>query len=189
MDGDLVLGGMRFDSSLLAGNKAKEGVKAKGIWKVECYDKDGKLKWTDEYHNIVTNAGLNHILSAVIAGGTQITSWFVGLLSATPTVAAADTMSSHSGWTEVVDYTQSTRPAFTAGSVASQSVDNSVSKAVFTINATVTVGGAFLVSNSTKSGTTGTLYSCGAFSNGNRALISGDTLNVQATFTQADDGV
>jgi hypothetical protein len=98
-------------------------------------------------------------------------------------------MSSHCGWTEVTAYDEAARQAFTPGSVASQSVNNSASKAVFTISSSVTVGGAFLVSNSTKGGTTGTLYSAGAFSGGNRALVDDDVLNVQATFSQADDGV
>jgi hypothetical protein len=178
-----------FNCGIEAVPGAREGVKSDGKWKVECFDKDGNLKWVDYIENMVVNAGLNHILSAVLAAGTQVTSWFVGLTDSTPTVAAADTMASHAGWVEVTDYTQANRVAFTPGTVASQSVDNSASKAQFSINATVTVGGAFLVSNNTKGGTTGTLYAVGAFTGGDRALQSGDTLNVQATFTQADDGV
>lgn len=183
------LGNVKFDAGLLAGNKAKEGVTARGDWHIECRDKDGNLKWVDDFHNLVTNAGLNHILDAVLVAGTQITAWYVGLMSSTPTAAAADTMASHGGWTEVTAYDEAARQAFTPGSVASQSVNNSASKAVFTISSSVTVGGAFLVSNSTKGGTTGTLYSAGAFSGGNRALVDDDVLNVQATFSQADDGV
>lgn len=48
---------------------------------------------------------------------------------------------------------------------------------------------AFLCTNSTKGGTAGTLYSVGAFSGGDKSLGSGDSLSVQGTFTQADDGV
>lgn len=180
---------IRFDASIEALKGLKSGAKAHGKWDIECFDKDGNLKWRDSFDNLVTNAGLNHILDAVLAAGTQVTSWFVGLTASSPTAAAADTMSSHGGWTEVhTQYSQANRPAFTPGSVASQSVDNSASKAVFTLTGDVTVGGAFLVSNNTKNGTTGTLYSIGAFSGGNRALLNGDTLNVQCTFTQADDG-
>jgi len=178
-----------FNSLLEAIMGTPEGSKIKGNWAIECYDKDGKLKWTDGFENIVVNAGLNHILSIVLAAGTQVTTWYVGLMDASPTVAAADTMSSHGGWTEADDYSESVRQTFTPGSVASQSVDNSASKATFSINATVTVGGAFLTSSNTKNGTTGTLFAGGAFSGGNRSLISGDTLRVQATYTQADDGV
>jgi len=181
--------GASFNSLLEASRNLPEGCRIKGQWTVEAYDKDGNLKWIDQFHNIVVNAGLNHILSIVLAAGTQVPSWFLGLMDSSPTVAAADTMSSHAGWTENQNYSESTRQAFTPGSVASQSVDNSASKATYSINATTTVGGAFLVSNSTKGGTTGTLFAGGAFSGGNRSLISGDTLKVQATYTQADDGV
>lgn len=161
-----------------------------GHWDIECRDKDGNLKWKDVIENLVVNAGLNHILSATLAAGTQITAWYVGLTASSPTPAAADTMGSHSGWTEVHStYDESTRPAWTPGSVSSQSVSNTASKAQFTINGSVTVGGAFLTSNNTKNGTTGTLFSVGAFSGGNRALVATDVLNVTATFTQADDGV
>jgi len=135
--------GIKFDSELIAGGAIKQGAKAYGQWKVECFDKDGKLKWSDDFHNLVTNQGLNHILSIVLAAGTQITSWYVGLMSSSPTPAAADTLASHGGWTEITDYTGN-RKAFTPGSVSGQSVDNSASKASFAINATVTVGGAFL---------------------------------------------
>lgn len=182
-----------FDSLLEAMRQLPEGARIKGQWNVEAYRRNAEgieeLLWKDSFHNIVVNAGLNHILSIVLAAGTQITTWYLGLLSSSPTVAAADTMSSHSGWTEDQNYSESVRQTFTPGSVASQSVDNSASKATFSMNASTTIGGAFLTSVSTKGGTTGTLFAGGAFSGGNRALISGDTLKVQATYTQADDGV
>ena len=69
--------------------------------------------------------------------------------------------------------------------MASQSVDNSASAAVFTINSSGTVGGGFLVTNSTKGGTTGTLYGGAAFSGGNRTVDNGDTLTVTVTATAA----
>jgi hypothetical protein len=63
-------------------------------------------------------------------------------------------------------------------------ISNSASVAVFNINGTTTVGGAFLVSNSTKGGSTGTLFSASDFqSPGDRAVVSGDTLNVTYQFS------
>ena len=94
-------------------------------------------------------------------------------------------MSSHSGWTENTTYSESVRQTLTLGSVSGGSVSNSASKAAFTINGTTTVGGAFLVTNSTKGGSTGTLYGGGAFAEGNRSVVSGDTLNVTITLTAA----
>jgi hypothetical protein len=57
-------------------------------------------------------------------------------------------------------------------------MSNSTSKAVFNINATDTVFGAFLKDNNTKGGATGTLFGAGDFA-ASRAVASGDTLNVQ----------
>jgi hypothetical protein len=57
---------------------------------------------------------------------------------------------------------------------------------VYSINATQTVGGAFLISNSTKGGSTGTLYSASDFTSpGDRSVVSGDTLNVTYTLSLA----
>jgi len=95
-------------------------------------------------------------------------------------------MASHAGWAEVVAYDEATREVLTLGSVATQSVDNSASKASYAINAdTTTVGGAFITTNSTKSGSTGTLYGVGAFTGGDKAVDDGDTLNVTVTLTAA----
>jgi hypothetical protein len=150
---------------------------------VEAFDQDGNLKWVEEFDNIVVTAGLNDMLDKYFKGSSYTAAHYVGLTDSTPTVAAADTMASHGGWVEITDYTQGTRPAFTPGTVSAGSVDNSASKAVSTINASVTVGGAFVTTNSTKGGSTGTLYGAGAFSGGDRALVNGDTLNVTVTAT------
>jgi hypothetical protein len=157
-----------------------------GHWEIECRGPDGLLKWTDEIENIVVNEGLDHVLDVVLHAGTQITTWYVGITDASPTVIGGNTMSSHAGWTENVNYDEAARPTFVEGSVSSQSVSNSSNKAQFTINASAqTIGGAFLTSNATKSGTTGTLYAAGAFTGGNKSAGVGDVISVTATFTSA----
>jgi hypothetical protein len=55
---------------------------------------------------------------------------------------------------------------------------------VFTINGTTTIGGAFMVTVSTKGGSTGILYGGAAFA-ADRSVISGDTLNITITCTAA----
>lgn len=154
-----------------------------GRWNVICRGKDGKVKWIDTIENLVTNAGEDMMLDVGLSAASATASWFVGLVDGTPTVAEGDTMGSHAGWAEITAYAEATREAWTDGGVSSQSVDNSASKASFAINGTTTVGGAFLTSVNTKSGTTGILYAVGAFSGGDRALSDGDTLEVTATFT------
>jgi len=174
---------------------SKDGTVARGVYEVRCYEgirgEDGvvrgALKWSERVRNLVTDEGCNHILSIVLDGGTQITTWYVGLKD-TGNPAAGDTMSSHSGWTEFTSYDETTRRTWTGGTVAAKSVDNSASPATFTINATGTVGGCFLTSNNTKSGTTGTLYSAVNFTQ-SRSVVDNDVLDVIYTFTLADDGV
>lgn len=155
-----------------------------GHWSIECRGRDGKLKWTDHFKNLVTNEGLNHLLDVTLSGGTQDTTWFVGLMDGTPTAAATDTLASHAGWTEVTAYDEGARVAWSDGGVSSQSVSNSASPAVFTISTNgTTIGGAFL--SGVASGTSGILYAAGAFSAGDKSLDDGDSLSVTATFTAA----
>ena len=178
-------------SGLVAGTRSGDNALALGRFKMACYDKDGALKWEAEEDNLVVNVGLQYMCGTALTSVTQITSWFIGLYGsgATNSPAAGDTMSSHAGWTEVTAYSQATRVActFATATTANPSVaTNSASVAAFTINGTTTVGGAFLVSNSTKGGTTGTLFSAADFSSpGDRAVTSGDTLNVTYTLSLA----
>jgi len=178
-------------SSLTAGSSAAESASAKGVYKIQCHDKDGNLKWEDEAPNLVVNVGLQDMNAKYFTGSAYTAAWYIGLYGAAASnnPAAGDTMSSHAGWTEVTAYSQATRPACTFGtpSTANPSVaTNSASPASFSINGTTTVGGAFLTSNSTKSGTTGTLYSAADFSSpGDRAVVSGDTLSVTYTLSLA----
>ena len=152
---------------------------------IECFDKNGDLKWKEECHNIVANVGLDDILDKYYKGSTYTAAHYVGLTDGTPTVAAGDTMASHAGWTEITAYSEGTREVLTMGTVSGQSVDNSASKASFSINGTATVGGAFVTTDNTKGGTSGTLVGVAAFSGGDRAVSSGDTLNVTVTATAA----
>jgi hypothetical protein len=96
-------------------------------------------------------------------------------------------MASHAGWTEQTGYSQATRPACTFGTATTADpsvITNSLAAAAFSINATATIGGAFLTSNNTKSGTTGILFSAAAFAApGDRNVVSGDTLSVSYTFS------
>ncbi len=159
------------------------GLALENTWEIVCFDSDGKEKWREINDNIVVNVGLNDILDKYFKGSSYTAAWYVGIKGA-GTAVAADTMASHSSWSELAGYSQAARPTLTLGSVASQSVDNSASKATFSINATATVAGAFIVTNNTKSGTSGTLYGVVDFGS-SRSVISGDTLEVTVTLTAA----
>lgn len=140
--------------------------------------------WVAGFNNLVTTVGLNDSLTQHFKGSSYTAAWYVGLTAATPTFANGDTASSHGGWTELTAYSESVRQTLTLGTASGGSIDNSASKAAFTINAnSTTIGGAFLITVSTKSGTTGTLYGGGALSVGNKTLDSADVLNVTLTLT------
>jgi len=178
-------------SGLTCNLKAGEDAQATGMFEIKCHDKDGNLKWEAQSKNLVVNVGLQYMAGTALTSVAQTTSWFIGLYGAgaSNTPAAGDTMSSHAGWTEVVAYSNATRVAatFVTATTANPSVvTNTASPAVFNINGTTTVGGAFLTSGSAKSGTAGTLFSAADFgSPGDRAVVNSDTLSVTYTFSLA----
>jgi hypothetical protein len=176
-------------SGLIVLPRFSELAKATGRFEIECRDKKGNLKWSNASKNLVVNVGLQYMAGVALTSTAQTTTWHVGLYGAAASnnPAAADTMSSHAGWTEVVDYSEATRVVATFASATNANpsvVTNTASKAQFTINGTTTVGGAFLTSGSAKGGTTGTLFSAADFSApGDRSVVSGDILLVTYTFS------
>jgi hypothetical protein len=178
-------------SGLTCNTKAGEGAKATGLFEIKCHDKDGNLKWEAQSKNLVVNVGLQYMAGSALTSVSQITTWYLGLYGAgaSNTPAAGDTMASHAGWTEVTAYSNANRvtATFVTATTANPSVvTNSASPAVFNINGTATVGGAFLTSENTKGGTTGTLFSAADFgSPGDRSVVNSDTLSVTYTFSLA----
>ena len=168
-----------------------DSAKASGVYKIQCHDKDGNLKWEAESKNLVVNQGLQDMNAKYFTGSSYTAVWYLGLYGAASSnnPAAGDTMTSHSGWTEVTAYSNANRPTATFGTptTANPSVaTNSASPATFNINGSATVGGAFLTTNNTKGGTTGTLYSAADFSApGDRSVVNGDTLTVTYSLSLA----
>jgi hypothetical protein len=159
-------------------------MQVKHFYKVECFGPDGNLKWVESFKNMVVTEGLNAYITNTLKTIPGSVAWYVGL-KGTGSFALGDIMSSHAGWSELTPYSDANRPAFTPGTVSAGSVDNSASKAVFNINATSTIYGAFMSSNNTKGGTTGTLLGGNDFA-ASRAVQDGDTLNVTVTCSIAN---
>ena len=176
-------------ASITTAKATQEKVKGGGVFTLTCFDKDGNLKWESVSPNLVVNVGLQDMNTQYFKGAAYTAAWYIGLYgaAASNTPAAADTMSSHAGWTENVTYSQATRVAVTFGTATTADpsvISNSASPATFTINGTTTVGGAFLTTGSAKSGTAGTLFSASDFAApGDRAVVSGDTLTVTYQFS------
>lgn len=183
-----VIGSDQATSQLVRAAFATDRGRARGVFVIECRDRLGRLKWRDVAANMIVNAGLTYQEGVALLGVTQIASWFLGITTTAPVFAAADTMASHGGWTENQAYSQAARPAWTGVAGAAGASTNAASPAVYTANGVSTAGGVFLVSNSTKGGTTGTLKSGAAFAGGDRGLVIGDTLNATYAHSIADDG-
>ena len=178
-------------STVTLGSQSVDTDAATGVYKIQCFDAQGNLKWEAESKNLVVNVGLQDMNAKYFTGSAYTAAWYIGLYGAgaSNTPAASDTMSSHAGWTENTGYSNATRPActFATPTTANPSVaTNSASPASFNINATSTVGGAFLTSNNTVGGTTGTLFSAADFgAPGDRSVASSDILNVTYTLSLA----
>jgi hypothetical protein len=176
-------------AALATAKPVTESAGAGGVYTMQCFDKDGKLKWEASSHNLVMNVGIQDMNVQYFKGSSYTAAWFIGLINGPgsgTTFAAGDTAASHGGWTENTGYSNATRPAATFGTAGATNPSvqtNSASPASFSINATSTIGGAFLISNSTKAGTTGILFSASDFqAPGDRSVVNGDTLNVTYTF-------
>jgi hypothetical protein len=156
----------------------------KGEFHARYYNPDGSLAWEETFPNGPTTEGLTDALSTVFNGGSQ-RSWRVGLIDATnfTELATADGMASHAGWQENTSYAESTRPAWSSLTVSGALAQNPVF-VTFTFNATATIEGIFITSNSTKGGSTGILWATGLFSVP-RSFVSGGILTLTYTVQAA----
>jgi hypothetical protein len=178
----------KVGASVLLSGATVSAVGGAGVFTIQCFGQDGKLKWEEKNPNLVVNEGLQDMNDKYFAGVAYSAAWYLGLITGPgsgTTIAAGDTLASHAGWTEFTDYTGN-RKAVTFGSatLADPSViDNSGSPNAFVITAPGgTVAGAFLASVAT--GSSGILFSASDFqSPGDRAVVAGDTLNVTYTFS------
>jgi len=177
------------NTALAKAGSADNKLRAGGIFTVTCRDKDGNLKWESKSKNLVVNEGLADMNTKYFLGSGYTAAWYIGIYgpAATNDPSSSDTMASHAGWTEVTDYTNSTRPlaVFGGATTADPSViANSASPAQFLIDASANVGGAFLTTGDLPGGTSGILFSASDFqAPGDRVVQNGDTLNVTYTFS------
>ena len=177
-------------AGMITNRAGGERVGAGGVFTVTCVGADGKEKWSDKFHNLVVNQGLQDMNSKYFAASGYTAAWYLGLVEGPGSgtaFAAADTLASHAGWTELVPGTAYTgnRKAVTFGTATTADpsvITNSGSPSSFAmlVNSTV-VAGAFLASVS--SGTSGILFSAGDFTGGDKTVDNGDTLNVSYSFS------
>lgn len=153
-----------------------DGVRFSGELVGRHLDRRGRLLAEFAFTNMVTTEGLTEALKTVFAAGAQ-SSWYMGLIDAASTeVASDDTMASHPGWAELTDYQSAGRPAWSPLSAAGALILNP-NPVLFTFTSISTVAGVFLAGNSTKGGTSGTLWSTAPFA-ADRTFQAGEQLSV-----------
>lgn len=153
-----------------------------GVYKYEIIRK-GKVIARGRLKNQITLEGRNHMLNTEFRGGTQQTSWFFGLVDNSGWTGnpETDTMASHPGWVEFAGYSEATRRQWSPGVPVAGSLANST-PAVFTITGSGAIYGFFISSNSTKGGTSGTLWSSVQFASGVQSVNAGDEIRVTYTY-------
>jgi hypothetical protein len=176
-----------------------ETVGVEGFYHVVCRDADGNIKWEDQFPNLVNAVGKQLMFDTLLSGTSYTTVGpYLGLISgASPTFTAADTMTSHAGWTEFIAYTvggsavRGTANFSAAATSTGTTPTNVTTKTAAAITYTITgaggtVGGCFLVTGSgasaSQSNTGGTLYSAGAFATAKVTTV-GDTVSVTYSTT------
>jgi len=170
-----------------------------GHYHVVCRDKNGNIKWEEEFPNLVVAAGKELMLNTLLrTSGTYTTVGpFLGLTNATLTPAATDTMTTLvGGGFEFTNYTVGGSPVrgtatFAAATSTGSTPTNVTTSAASPITYTITGGGGtvygcFLVTGSgavsTQSSTAGTLYSEGNFATA-KVTTAGDTVSVTYSTT------
>ena len=170
-----------------------------GHYHVVCHDKDGNLKWEEEFPNLVVAAGKQLMLDAFLKGsGYSVVGPFLGLTKVSLTPAATDTMTTlvTTNAAEFTNYTVGGSAvrgtavfgsATSTGSTPSNVTTSTASSITYTITgAGGTVYGCFLVTGTgavnTQSSTAGTLYSEGNFTTA-KTVTAGDTVAVTYSTT------
>jgi hypothetical protein len=179
------------------GNIAPEIVGIEGYYHVVCRDKDGNIKWEDEFPNLVMAVGKQLMFDTLLrTSGTYTTVGpFLGLLKSGYTAAATDTMA----FTTANEFTAYTvggsavrgTAVFSAASSTGSTPSNVTTCAASSITYTITgaggvVAGCFLATGTgavnTQLSTAGTLYSAGNFTTA-KTTTAGDTVAVTYSTT------
>ena len=169
-----------------------------GHYHVVCRDKNGNIKWEEEFPNLVVAVGKQLMLDTLLKGTSYtVVGPYLGLTNASLTPAASDTMTTLvGGGYEFTNYTvggsavrgtATFASATSSGSTPSNVTTSTASSITYTITGGGgTVYGCFLVTgtgaSSTQSNTSGTLYSEGNFSTA-KVTTAGDTVSVTYSTT------
>ena len=149
----------------------------------EYFDRVNGGEWT-RTPNLVVNEGMAHILNVALGATAKPAGYFLALVNGAATPQANWTAAGFAATAgEVVSmsegYTSPTRPAWTPGVAATNSIDNMAAVATVTIAATsqINVTGAAMLTSSVRGGTTGVLVSATRYA-AERTFQNGDTYDI-----------
>ena len=150
-------------------------------------DKSVQPIWTcPDGPNGITDVGIHYVLEVGFRDGVapdpaQIGTWFSLLIdnASFTGVAAGDTSASHAGWIENEDYDETERPTVAFAAAATRAITAAIS---WTINDTITIRGIGIISDDTKGGATGTLFSTALFASP-PSLVAGNVLTANYSLT------
>lgn len=140
--------------------------------------------------NIVTDEGINYLLSVGFDGGAGDSQWHIAPYNGASAPTAGLTAATFPGvLAEFIAYSESARPVWVAAA-SNKARSNSASAAIITVNATnQTVRGLAICSVGTRQATSGVCLAAVPFPSARTGLNSGDTLALVYTLTGADDGI
>lgn len=175
---------------LVRATKIVDQLPLRGRFQVEHW-RGGKMIGKYKFANAITNEGKNKLLNVMFHDVAAIDAWYILLVdgAGTPVLAAADVyaqINGTNGWDEFDLIDEVTRPAWTEGAAASQSITNA-SPVVFNISGSGNVYGLGIVGGGTTpdilndSAGGGTLWAAAAFASGTVAVLNGDQLKVTYT--------
>ena len=117
---------------------------------------NGEILQKEVGHNIGSEEGMDYLLTAGLADGTKITAWYIPPFSGSITPAKTTTAGTFdSVATEITAYDETTRRQNVFASITNENFTGT--NINITANASFTLRGLGLISNSTKGGTSGTL--------------------------------
>ena len=149
----------------------------------EYFDRVNGGEWS-RTPNLVVNEGMAHILNVALGATAKPAGYFLALFNGAATPQANWTAAGFAATAgEVVSmsegYTSPTRPAWTPGVAATNSIDNMAAVATVTIATTgqINVTGAAMLTSSVRGGTTGVLVSTTRYA-AERTFQNGDTYDI-----------
>ena len=140
--------------------------------------------------NTFTTEGMARLLNIVFRAQTTEAAIYCGIFKNNVTPAVGDTAAAKLGASgtygecQDADYDSpaTNKPAYTIAATSTAVATNAAAAASFTMNASITVYGAFLSTVAAKTGTAGTLFCAKAFTTP-RAVIADDVLAVTYQIT------